>query len=155
MVKLKSIEIHNADSFWVYHLVSLFTDTASEMLVSDPADYLKVNGFSICALLGILEGSRRSKTGLKVKGTFGKLFRLLRATSPICSNWANALAHFKQKPMIGNFYLSTLDFLWIGQLTVWKRIRQELEMPYFQMRQTPKPKGKVFGFIVQWTLWEQ
>lgn len=56
---------------WVLSLVSLFTDTASEMLYPIMPIYLKSIGFSI-VLIGILEGVAEATAGLS-KGYFGKL----------------------------------------------------------------------------------
>ncbi|MCY7290725.1 MAG: MFS transporter, partial [Ferruginibacter sp.] len=56
---------------WILSLVSLFTDTASEMLYPIMPLYLKSIGFSI-VLIGILEGVAEATAGLS-KGYFGKL----------------------------------------------------------------------------------
>ena len=56
---------------WVLSLVSLFTDTASEMLYPVMPIYLKTIGFSV-VLIGILEGIAEATAGLS-KGYFGKL----------------------------------------------------------------------------------
>ncbi len=55
---------------WILSLVSLFTDTASEMLYPVMPIYLKSIGFSI-VLIGILEGIAEATAGLS-KGYFGK-----------------------------------------------------------------------------------
>ena len=51
MLRLKYI----TKTVWVLSLVSLFTDTASEMLYPVMPLYLKAIGFSV-VLIGILEG---------------------------------------------------------------------------------------------------
>jgi len=56
---------------WILSLVSLFTDTASEMLYPIMPIYLKSIGFSI-VLIGVLEGFAEATAGLS-KGYFGKL----------------------------------------------------------------------------------
>ena len=56
---------------WTLSLVSMFTDTASEMLYPIMPIYLKSIGFSI-VLIGILEGVAEATAGLS-KGYFGKL----------------------------------------------------------------------------------
>src|SRR5207342_791562 len=56
---------------WILSLISLFTDTASEMLYPIMPIYLKTIGFSI-VLIGILEGVAEATAGLS-KGYFGKL----------------------------------------------------------------------------------
>ena len=48
---------------WILSLVSLFTDTASEMLYPIMPIYLKSIGFSI-VLIGILEGFAEALAGL-------------------------------------------------------------------------------------------
>ncbi|MEZ7507187.1 hypothetical protein [Flavobacterium sp. Arc2] len=55
---------------WILSLISLFTDTASEMLYPIMPIYLKSIGFSI-VLIGILEGVAEATAGLS-KGYFGK-----------------------------------------------------------------------------------
>ena len=58
-------------TIWTLSLVSLFTDTASEMLYPIMPIYLKTIGFSV-VLIGILEGAAEATSGLS-KGYFGKL----------------------------------------------------------------------------------
>ena len=55
---------------WILSLISLFTDTASEMLYPVMPIYLKTIGFSI-VLIGVLEGIAEATAGLS-KGYFGK-----------------------------------------------------------------------------------
>jgi hypothetical protein len=57
-------------SIWLLSLISLFTDTASEMLYPIMPIYLKSIGFSV-VLIGILEGVAEAVAGLS-KGYFGK-----------------------------------------------------------------------------------
>lgn len=56
---------------WILSLVSLFTDTASEMLYPVMPLYLKSIGFSV-VIIGILEGVAEATAGIS-KGYFGKL----------------------------------------------------------------------------------
>lgn len=56
---------------WILSLISLFTDTASEMLYPIMPIYLKSIGFSVL-LIGVLEGVAEATAGLS-KGYFGKL----------------------------------------------------------------------------------
>ncbi len=56
---------------WILSLVSLFTDTASEMLYPIMQLYLKSIGFSIL-FIGIFEGVTEATAGLS-KGYFSKL----------------------------------------------------------------------------------
>lgn len=58
-------------TIWILSLISLFTDTASEMLYPIMPIYLKSIGFSVL-LIGILEGIAEATAGLS-KGYFGKL----------------------------------------------------------------------------------
>lgn len=57
-------------SIWILSVISLLTDTASEMLYPIMPIYLKSIGFSI-VLIGILEGVAEATAGLS-KGYFGK-----------------------------------------------------------------------------------
>lgn len=66
MYKIK----HISKTVWTLSLISLFTDTASEMLYPIMPIYLKTIGFSI-VLIGILEGLAEAIAGLS-KGYFGK-----------------------------------------------------------------------------------
>jgi len=54
---------------WILSLISLFTDTASEMLYPVMPIFLKSIGFSML-LIGILEGIAEATAGL-CKGYFG------------------------------------------------------------------------------------
>ena len=56
---------------WILSLISLFTDTASEMLYPIMPVFLESIGFSV-VLIGILEGIAEATAGL-CKGYFGKL----------------------------------------------------------------------------------
>lgn len=58
-------------TIWILSLISLFTDTASEMLYPVMPIYLKSIGLSVL-LIGILEGIAEATAGLS-KGYFGKL----------------------------------------------------------------------------------
>src|SRR5450759_5137908 len=56
---------------WILSIISLFTDTASEMLYPIMPVFLQSIGFSVL-LIGILEGIAEATAGL-CKGYFGKL----------------------------------------------------------------------------------
>ena len=58
-------------TIWILSLISLFTDTASEMLYPVLPVFLESIGFSV-VLIGILEGIAEATAGL-CKGYFGKL----------------------------------------------------------------------------------
>jgi hypothetical protein len=76
---------------WILSLISLFTDTASEMLYPI-MPYLKSIGFSI-VLIGILEGVAEATAGLS-KGYFGKRSDVTGKRVHL-SNWAILLVRFQ------------------------------------------------------------
>lgn len=55
---------HISRTVWILSLISLFTDTASEMLYPIMPIYLKTIGFSI-VLIGALEGFAEALAGFK------------------------------------------------------------------------------------------
>jgi hypothetical protein len=58
-------------TIWTLSLVSLYTDTAGELLYSIMPIYLKAISFLV-VLIGLLEGIAEAKAGLS-KGYFGEL----------------------------------------------------------------------------------
>jgi hypothetical protein len=76
---------------WILSVVSLLTDTASEMLYPVMPVYLKTIGFSVL-LIGILEGLAEATAGLS-KGYFGKLSMRPAGGLPLCK-LAMRLAQF-------------------------------------------------------------
>jgi MFS family permease len=127
---------------WILSLVSLFTDTASEMLYPVMPIYLKTIGFSI-VLIGILEGVAEATAGF-TKGYFGKL----------SDNTARRLPFVKvgytlsalSKPMMAMlihplwiFFARTVDRLGKG-------VRTGARDAMLSDEATPSTKGKIFGF---------
>lgn len=127
---------------WILSFVSLFTDTASEMLYPVMPMYLKSIGFSVL-LIGVLEGMAEAVAGLS-KGYFGKLsdhtgkrmpfvqlgYGLSALSKPL-------LAAFITPPWI--FFARTLDRLGKG-------LRTGARDAVLSGEATPETKGRVFGF---------
>ena len=84
---------------WVLSLVSLFTDTASEMLYPIMPIYLKSIGFSI-VLIGVLEGVAEATAGFS-KGYFGRLSDTTKRRVPFVQ-FGYALSAIS-KPMMAAF----------------------------------------------------
>lgn len=127
---------------WILSLVSLFTDTASEMLFPIMPIYLKSIGFSIL-LIGVLEGVAEATAGLS-KGYFGKLsdtsgrrvpFVQLGYTLSAISKPMMAILTFP----IWIFFARTIDRFGKG-------IRTGARDAILSDEATPQTKGKVFGF---------
>ena len=79
---------------WILSLISLFTDTASEMLYPVMPIFLKSIGFSVI-LIGILEGITEATAGL-CKGYFGAYCRSNHLFSGDCKTWISLkkMMHF-------------------------------------------------------------
>ncbi len=127
---------------WILSLISLFTDTASEMLYPVMPIYLKTIGFSI-VLIGVLEGVAEAVAGLS-KGYFGKL----------SDHWGQRAIFVRfgyglstlSKPMMAIstfplwiFFARTIDRLGKG-------IRTGARDALLSDEATPATKGRVFGF---------
>ncbi|HRZ42077.1 MAG TPA: MFS transporter [Bacteroidales bacterium] len=127
---------------WVLSLVSLFTDTASEMLYPVMPIYLKTIGFSV-VLIGILEGIAEATAGLS-KGYFGKLSDISGRRVPFVQI-GYALSAIS-KPMMALFTFP----LWIFSARTLDRfgkgIRTGARDAILSDEATPQTKGKVFGF---------
>lgn len=133
---------------WILSLISLFTDTASEMLYPIMPIYLRTIGFSI-VLIGILEGVAEATAGLS-KGYFGKLSDTSGRRVPFVQ--IGYVFSAISKPMMAIFTFPFWIFLQ-GLLIVLARVSGQVqEMPFFQMKLRLRPKGKYSDFIVQWTL---
>src|SRR4051812_26679531 len=97
---------------WILSFVSLFTDTASEMLYPIMPLYLKSIGFSIL-LIGVLEGVAEATAGLS-KGYFGKLSDISGKRMPFVQ-WGYTLSALSKPLMaffiapIWVFFVRTLD----------------------------------------------
>jgi MFS family permease len=127
---------------WILSIVSLLTDTASEMLYPIMPIYLKTIGFSI-VLIGVLEGMAEATAGLS-KGYFGKLSDISGRRVPFVQ-MGYALSAIS-KPMMALFtaplwivFARTLDRFGKG-------IRTGARDALLSDEATPETKAKVFGF---------
>lgn len=127
---------------WLLSLVSLFTDTASEMLYPVMPIYLKSIGFSV-VLIGVLEGIAEATAGLS-KGYFGKQSDISGKRLPFVQiGYAFSAV---SKPLmalftypIWIFFARTIDRLGKG-------IRTGARDALLSDEATPETKGKIFGF---------
>ena len=127
---------------WILSLVSLFTDTASEMLYPIMPIYLKTIGFSI-VLIGILEGVAEATAGLS-KGYFGKLSDVSGRRVPFVQiGYAFSAI---SKPMMAIFTYPLWIFFARTIDRFGKGIRTGARDAILSEEATPKTKGKVFGF---------
>lgn len=127
---------------WILSWVSLFTDTASEMLYPIMPIYLKTIGFSI-VLIGVLEGFAEATAGLS-KGYFGKLSDLSGKRVPFV-RFGYALSAIS-KPMMAVFTFPIWIFLSRTIDRFGKGIRTGARDAMLSEEATPQTKGKVFGF---------
>jgi len=129
-------------TIWILSLVSLFTDTASEMLYPIMPIYLKSIGFSI-VLIGILEGVAEATAGLS-KGYFGKLSDNTGRRVPFVQiGYAfSALS----KPMMALFIYPLWIFFARTIDRFGKGIRTGARDAILSDEATPETKGKIFGF---------
>lgn len=138
MKYLKSI----SRTVWILSLVSLFTDTASEMLYPVMPLYLKTIGFSV-VLIGILEGVAEATAGLS-KGYFGRLSDARGRRVPFVQ--LGYLLSSLSRPMMAVWVYP----LWIfGARTLdrfGKGIRTGARDAILSDEATPATKGEVFGF---------
>ncbi|MBK6364358.1 MAG: MFS transporter [Saprospiraceae bacterium] len=127
---------------WILSLISLFTDTASEMLYPIMPIYLRTIGFSI-VLIGILEGVAEATAGLS-KGYFGKLSDTSGRRVPFVQ--IGYVFSAISKPMMAIF---TFPFWIFFARTIdrfGKGIRTGARDAILSDEATPQTKGKVFGF---------
>ncbi|MEO7524619.1 MAG: MFS transporter [Ferruginibacter sp.] len=127
---------------WILSLVSLFTDTASEMLYPIMPIYLKSLGFSI-VLIGILEGFAEATAGL-TKGYFGKLSDTSGKRVPFVQI-GYALSTIS-KPMMAIFIYPLWIFFARTIDRFGKGIRTGARDAILSDEAIPETKGKVFGF---------
>ena len=127
---------------WTLSLISLFTDTASEMLYPIMPIYLKTIGFSI-VLIGVLEGVAEATAGLS-KGYFGKR-----------SDHSGKRAPFVQigyafsaisKPLMAVFVFPLWVFFVRTIDRLGKGVRTGARDAMLSDEATPETKGKIFGF---------
>lgn len=129
-------------TIWVLSVVSLLTDTASEMLYPIMPIYLKSIGFSI-VLIGILEGVAEATAALS-KGYFGKLSDTSGKRLPFVQT-GYALSALS-KPMMAVFTFPIWIFFARTADRVGKGIRTGARDALLSDEATPETKGKVFGF---------
>jgi MFS family permease len=129
-------------TIWVLSLISLFTDTASEMLYPVMPIYLKSIGFSI-VLIGILEGLAEASAGLS-KGYFGKLSDNTGKRTPFVQIGYSLSA--LSKPMMAVFVFPLWIFLARTLDRIGKGIRTGARDAMLSDEATDKTKGKIFGF---------
>lgn len=127
---------------WILSAVSLFTDTASEMLYPVMPIYLKTIGFSV-VLIGILEGIAEATAGLS-KGYFGKLSDISGRRVPFVQ-MGYALSALS-KPMMAVFTFPLWIFFARTIDRFGKGIRTGARDALLSDEATPETKGKVFGF---------
>jgi MFS family permease len=127
---------------WILSLVSLFTDTASEMLYPIMPIYLKSIGFSI-VLIGILEGVAEATAGLS-KGYFGKFSDTSGKRVPFVQI-GYALSSIS-KPMMAIFIYPLWIFFARTIDRFGKGIRTGARDAILSDEATSATKGKIFGF---------
>lgn len=127
---------------WILSLVSLFTDTASEMLYPIMPIYLKTIGFSI-VLIGVLEGFAEALAGLS-KGYFGKLSDNSGKRTPFVQ-FGYGLSAIS-KPMMALFIFPLWIFFARTIDRFGKGIRTGARDAILSHEATPETKGKIFGF---------
>ncbi|MFE3872415.1 MFS transporter [Flavobacterium sp. ZS1P70] len=127
---------------WILSLVSLFTDTASEMLYPIMPIYLKSIGFSI-VLIGVLEGFAEALAGLS-KGYFGKLSDSSGKRVPFVRLGYGFSAI--SKPMMAVFVFPLWIFFARAIDRFGKGIRTGARDAILSDEATAETKGKIFGF---------
>jgi len=127
---------------WILSLISLFTDTASEMLYPVMPVYLKSIGFSVI-LIGILEGVAEATAGLS-KGYFGKRSDLSGKRVPFVQ--AGYALSAISKPMLALFVYPVWIFFSRTIDRFGKGLRTGARDAILSDEATTETKGKVFGF---------
>jgi MFS family permease len=127
---------------WVLSVVSLLTDTASEMLYPIMPIYLKTIGFSV-VLIGILEGVAEATAGLS-KGYFGKLSDTSGRRVPFVQ--MGYVFSAISKPMMAVFVYPLWIFFTRTLDRFGKGIRTGARDAILSDEATSQTKGKVFGF---------
>lgn len=129
-------------TIWILSVVSLLTDTASEMLYPIMPIYLRTIGFSI-VLIGVLEGFAEATAGLS-KGYFGKLSDVSGKRVPFVQlGYAFSAV---SKPMMAVFLYPLWIFFARTLDRFGKGIRTGARDALLSDEATPETKGKVFGF---------
>ncbi len=133
---------HITRAVWILSVISLLTDTASEMLYPIMPLYLKSIGFSI-VLIGVLEGMAEATAGLS-KGYFGKLSDVSGKRVPFVQV-GYALSAIT-KPMMAMFIYPLWVFFVRTVDRLGKGIRTGARDAILSDEATPETKGAVFGF---------
>lgn len=127
---------------WILSFVSLFTDTASEMLYPVMPLYLKSIGFSIL-LIGILEGVAEATAGLS-KAYFGKISDHTGKRMPFVQLGYGLSAI--SKPLMALFVTPVYIFFIRTIDRLGKGLRTGARDAVLSDEATPETKGKIFGF---------
>ena len=127
---------------WILSLISLFTDTASEMLYPIMPVFLQSIGFSV-VLIGILEGIAEATAGL-CKGYFGKLSDNSGKRAPFIQLGYSLSAI--SKPLMILFVFPVWIFFVRTVDRFGKGLRTGARDAMLSDEATPQTKGKVFGF---------
>lgn len=130
------------NTIWILSIVSLFTDTASEMLYPVMPVFLKHIGFSVL-LIGILEGIAEAIAGLS-KSFFGKWSDASAKRLPFVQ-FGYALSAIS-KPMMAAFIFPFWIFLSRTIDRLGKGIRTGARDAMLSDQSTHETKGRVFGF---------
>jgi MFS family permease len=133
---------HITRTVWILSIISLFTDTASEMLYPVLPIYLKTVGFSVL-LIGILEGIAEATAGLS-KGYFGKLSDVTGKRVPFVR--LGYMLSAVSKPLMVIFIYPLWIFFVRTTDRFGKGIRTGARDAILSDEATPENKGKVFGF---------
>ena len=127
---------------WILSLISLFTDTASEMLYPIMPVFLQSIGFSVL-LIGILEGVAEATAGFG-KGYFGKLSDNSGKRAPFIQLGYSLSAI--SKPLMALFVFPVWIFFARTLDRLGKGLRTGARDAMLSDEATPQTKGKVFGF---------
>lgn len=127
---------------WILSLISLFTDTASEMLYPVMPVFLQSIGFSV-VLIGILEGIAEATAGL-CKGYFGKLSDNSGKRAPFIQLGYSLSAI--SKPLMTLFVFPVWIFFVRTIDRFGKGLRTGARDAMLSDEAKPETKGKVFGF---------
>lgn len=127
---------------WILSAVSLFTDTASEMLYPIMPVYLKSIGFSVL-VIGVLEGIAEATAGIS-KGYFGKRSDITGKRVPFVQ--IGYLLSSISKPMMAVFIYPLWIFFSRTIDRLGKGIRTGARDAILSDEATPETKGRVFGF---------
>jgi MFS family permease len=127
---------------WILSLVSLFTDTASEMLYPVMPIFLKSIGFSVL-LIGILEGLAEATAGFS-KGYFGKMSDLSGKRLPFVQLGYSLSALSKPMMVLLSYPLWIFFARSIDRLG--KGIRTGARDAILSEEATPESKARIFGF---------